>query len=336
MWALQNDTPYAAERGWIRDRRGAHQWVVAIKATYSIAADGRVRLAEQQAPPLRAAEHWGDPATTSVRYEADIGPMKPTTDILVNASAYAPGGKPRRSVVVALRVGSLRKNLVVYGERIYQRGLAGITPSEAQPFVSQPIQYEFAFGGTDMHSDDRRRHRHHPHNPLGCGFVTDRSRLIGRRAPSIEYPDGSGGKHTPAGFGAIASHWSPRRELAGTYDERWAASRRPLLPEDYDERFTLCAPDDQQSRGYLQGGERVELEHLDVSGLLRFELPAPHFTFSTLFGARPEQHIARLTTVLVEPEHMRLSMTWQSCIAVPASEIAYLDVTRVQEHLGAP
>mgnify|MGYP000160836716 CR=1 FL=1 len=335
MWALQNDTPYAAERGWIRDRRGAHQWVIAIKATYLIAADG-ITLAEQQTLPLRAAEHWGDPATTSVRYETDIGPMKPTTDILVNASAYAPGGKPRRSVIVALRVGSLRKELVVHGERIYQRGLAGIAPSEAQPFVSQPIRYEFAFGGTDTHAEDRRHHGHHPGNPLGCGFVVARSRLIGQRAPSIEYLDDRGGKLTPAGFGAIASHWSPRRELAGTYDERWAASRRPLLPEDYDERFTLCAPDDQQSNGYLQGGELVELENLDASGLLRFDLPAPHFMLSTSFGARREQHIARLATILVEPDHMRLSMTWQSCVAVPALEVAYLDVTRIQELRGAP
>jgi hypothetical protein len=108
------------------------------------------------------------------------------------------------------------------------------------------------------------------------------------------------------------------------------------LPEDYDERFTLCAPDDQQSQGYLQGGERVELEHMDASGLLRFELPAPHFTLSTSFGARREQHVARLATILVEPDHMRLSMTWQSCVAVPASEVAYLDVTRVQELRGVP
>ena len=33
VWTLANRTPYAAGRNWVRDKTGAHQWVVAVKAT---------------------------------------------------------------------------------------------------------------------------------------------------------------------------------------------------------------------------------------------------------------------------------------------------------------
>jgi len=36
MWALKNRTPYAAERTWVRDRSGAHHWIVAVKATFDL------------------------------------------------------------------------------------------------------------------------------------------------------------------------------------------------------------------------------------------------------------------------------------------------------------
>ena len=32
MWQVDNRTPFAAERGWVRDRNGAEIWLVAVKA----------------------------------------------------------------------------------------------------------------------------------------------------------------------------------------------------------------------------------------------------------------------------------------------------------------
>ena len=63
----------------------------------------------------------------------------------------------------------------------------------------------------------------------------------------------------PAGFGPIARHWEPRVRWAGTYDKRWQRTRKPLLPDDFDDRFHQCAPEDQQVDGGLIGGELVEL-----------------------------------------------------------------------------
>ena len=40
MWQIDNRTPFAAERGWVRDRDGAEVWLVAVKCTFDILPDG--------------------------------------------------------------------------------------------------------------------------------------------------------------------------------------------------------------------------------------------------------------------------------------------------------
>lgn len=42
MWALDNRTPYAADRNWTRDKAGEHWWLVAVRATYLIDPTGFV------------------------------------------------------------------------------------------------------------------------------------------------------------------------------------------------------------------------------------------------------------------------------------------------------
>lgn len=127
MWALSNRTPYAAERNWIRDKQGATHWLVAVKATFDVAPDGRLKLADEQPPPLLAPEHRGDPAKTSLRLDSDLMAIKPGTDILVDACARAPKGRPAPMVPVSLRVGEIEKTLLVHGTRVYYRGTVGLT-----------------------------------------------------------------------------------------------------------------------------------------------------------------------------------------------------------------
>ena len=39
MWALDNRTPYAAERTWVLDKNAAKSWVVVVKGTFNILLD---------------------------------------------------------------------------------------------------------------------------------------------------------------------------------------------------------------------------------------------------------------------------------------------------------
>jgi hypothetical protein len=332
MWALDNQTPYSAGRNWTRDKDGLHHWIVAVQATFDIALSGKLSLADVQPPPRLAPAYHGDPGRSSLKFDSDLLGVKPCTDVALDAHAHAPRGKPASSVEVSLRVASLHKQLVVYGDRVYYRAAGGgLTTSSPQPFLTRPIRYEHAYGGADTSDKDPTRHAREPRNPIGAGFTLDPARLVHERAPSIEYTRGAAEKNPPASFGPIDCAWSPRLERAGTYDAKWERTRRPLLAADYDDLYVSSAPDDQRFRQHLRGGEPVELLRMTPEGTLRFELPKIYLSFTTSFGSRAEQHRARMTSVNIEPERRQVAVIWQSSLAVEARDEDYLDQTTIEE-----
>src|SRR5882757_4991489 len=113
MWALRNRTPYAAERNWTRDKSGRHHWLVAVQATFDIGATGALRLADEQPPPVLEATYRGDPATSSLVRDSDLLAFKPLTDVVLDACAHAPKGRPAGTVPVSLRIGDLEKTVLV-------------------------------------------------------------------------------------------------------------------------------------------------------------------------------------------------------------------------------
>src|ERR1700731_1125377 len=100
MWAVTNYTPYVADGVWTRNKDGIHEWIVAVKATFEITSRGETRLARDQASLLLLPEHIGTAGASSLRYDADLIPTKPTTDVLLNGTGYAPGGRPTPSFLV--------------------------------------------------------------------------------------------------------------------------------------------------------------------------------------------------------------------------------------------
>lgn len=336
MWALDNRTPYAAERNWVLDKNAEKSWVVAIKAIFDISPDGSTVLAEEQeAIPLYAPEYSGESGKSSLLYEADLLGPKQTTDIILNGNAYTESGKPATKVNVSLSVNKLRKNLMVFGDRYWRRGMmGGLAISNPAPFTSIPIVYERAFGGWDTRPEDPANHRLDPRNPIGKGFAVREDHLLDQALPNIEYPNQliSSWKDRPhpAGFGAISSFWTPRKEFAGTYDEKWQKERFPLWAEGFDIRYNQCAPLDQQVPGFLRGGERVDLINLSPDGRLSFLLPKVYPFFVTKFGKDSVEHRADLHTVILEPEFPRVIMVWFSSLPCH-HRVDDLDVTVIRE-----
>lgn len=324
MWRVENNTPYAAGRAWGRDKDGVHEWIVAVKATFDVLPDGALRLSSEQPPPLLAAEFNGAPGASSVRFEADLVGSKPTTDVVVNGTAYAPGGEPSAEFHVALRVGEVNKRLKVVGNRRWEDGVFGLRKSAVEPVAAVPVVYERSRGGSDLSHPDPKRQKFDPRNPVGCGMLPRE----GEPLPNFEYPGWRGERNGPAGFGPLASFWSPRRELAGTYDEAWQEGRYPLPPEDWDPRSLLCSPADQRPAAHLRGGEVVELENLTPGGYLRFGLPRVHLRYRTEIDGRVEDHEDHLSTVIIEPDHPRVSLVWQSVLPV-RTDGDYLEATHV-------
>jgi hypothetical protein len=133
----------------------------------------------------------------------------------------------------------------------------------------------------------------------------------------------------------VDTSWSPRRGVAGTVDEQWTRAKRPLLPDDYDERFASAAPSDQRPPEALRGGELVELVGLAPSGDLRFALPTIHLAYTTHFGRRRVEHRGILATVLLFPEAARVAMVWQTALPVAPRDDDYLDRTFIEEKASA-
>ncbi len=109
----------------------------------------------------------------------------------------------------------------------------------------------------------------------------------------------------------------------------------PLVPEDFDDCYHQCAPDDQQAQGHLEGGEPVELRNLTPEGLLRFQLPRVPLGFMTRLAGESRHHHGTLHTVVVEPDCRRLLMLWYT--EVPCHHTLYtLEGTRVVEKIPLP
>jgi hypothetical protein len=333
MWSIVNHTPYAAEGGWVQDREANKIWLVAVKATYDLPAGGGTRLAREQRPVLHISEPRGDEGKSSLHYESDLLGVKPGTDVLVNGSAWAPRGRCAFSIDVKLRVGPIRKQLRVFGDRSWRRNYVGRpTISDPEPYECMPITFERAYGGWDRSGSDPAEHRLEARNPVGIGFYTSAAHAIGNALPNVEDP-----KHLitawndrpiPAGLSCVSWDWSPRRELAGHYDEQWLARRAPLWALDFDPRYHQCAPVDQQLAGHLHGREIVELQNLSVDGPIAFALPSIPLTFESRFGRYTTEHGAQLATVMIEPDLRRLTMTWQTSL-VCNHRVDELDVTIV-------
>lgn len=308
MWQVENATPFAAAGNWVRGRDGGEVWLVAVRCTFRVRPDGTTSPAEEQEPPVLAPKSRGGPAASSLLHDSDFYLTKPTTDILLHGTAHAPGGKPATEVEVTLRVGDVRKTLRVTGDRVYEKGVVGHATGRPQPFTTLPLTYERAYGGADPTPKDPERPQFEPRNPVGTGFAP----VAGKTAPNVEYPGLTRGRE-PAGFGPVPPHWQPRAKYAGTYDDAWRCDRCPLYPDDLDDRFFLCSPEDQRPKEHLRGGEAVELVNLTPGGRLAFTLPRVAFAFDTYFrGGERVRHRGKLHTVLLEPDGPRVILVWRT------------------------
>jgi len=303
---LVNQTCYAATFELAKDPRGGWQAIVAIKATYGWTSGGHL---EAQAPVPWALkdEYAGDPEKSGLLRASELGPCRPRVDILLVGSVTFP--RPVAWADVGLAVGRrLTKAVRVYGERHWTQGImATAVPSEASPTAAVPIAWERVFGGADGVSAREIE----PRNPVGTGVSAHADRLLGQAAPQFESASqriaSSAERPAPCGLGPVAPHWQPRAGFAGTYDDRWAAERAPLLPLDFNPLFFNAAPADQQLDEYVPG-ELLRLVNLCEGRT--FDLTLPSFDIPVLVASDQSlaEDIARVDLIVLEPDRRRLSL----------------------------
>ena len=254
---------------------GRELLVVVVKGTFVIPQDGgEATLAKEQVPLFEADSFTGEPGFSAPLYESDYAPYKPRCDVLLNGSAYAPGGKPATHVCVSLQVDSLSKSFDVVGNRVWKKRFCIIKSTKPESFTIMPISYNNAFGGVDNTHKKEKKHRAYFRNPVGIGFHSNHKAQFVRNRPlpkteepgkRIKKPDA---KYNPMSFGPIGRSWPPRLTYAGTYDDDWLENVFPFLPANFDDTYYQSAPIDQQIE-YLRGGEEVVLSNLTPQGTVQ-------------------------------------------------------------------
>lgn len=349
MLQLENRTPFKASITVLPDATGVDTLYATLRGTFSIVG-ARLEIAAAQ-PPVRAADDYttatsatsatprpGPAGPTapraleraSLRHAGEIHLAKPSTDVLLSGHAVAPRGRAPQ-VDVALSVGPVRKTIRVFGDREW-KGLLDASISAPVPFDRVPLIYERAFGGVLFLDPDTGKITLEPRNPAGVGFARrgKNGEISARLLPNLEDPrqliTSPNDQPPPAGFGPIAPSWEPRRSFVGTYDEAWRTRRAPYLPADFSPRFFNTAPPDLVCKGYLRGGEPVEVLNASPTPL-KFRLPLCHFDAQVHLAGRIERPELHLETVSIEPDELRVTLLWRA--AVPCDKRA-LRVERVR------
>jgi hypothetical protein len=246
-------------------------------------------------------------------------------------------------VTVSLKVGSVAKRFDVVGNRVWQAGILSLSASRPEPFTAMPITYDNAFGGVDRSHEDPAKHRWYPTNHAGVGYFETMNEqvVVGKPLPNTEETGRTvrspRGKYRPMAFGPVGRSWQPRIKWAGTYDQAWLDEKFPFLPDDFDERYYQCAPEDQQT-DYLAGGEVVELVNLTPRGRTFFRLPGRlelPVVFFPRTGATKEVS-AVVDTLELKPDQGCFLLVWRASIPLQRTvrEVLRADLARDREPLA--
>ena len=209
---------------------------------------------------LPEAQLWQTAAPALGTTPLDAGMPKPRAEVLVAGDVCAPNNHPTCSLIVNLELGPIRKRVIAFGRRWWQRGPDGPIMTEPEPFERVRLGWENAFGGSGF-----------PENPLGKG--ADARKLMREQVPAelpqIETPGAlilEIDHHPPsAGLMPRAEDAPARRRFAGTYDDAYLRDEFPKLAKDFDWRYYNAACPDQQTDIELHGNEpyRITAMHPD-------------------------------------------------------------------------
>ena len=313
---IENPTPFETTALPMMGRGERPTLTVIVKGTYSFASN-KIDLAAEQLPIAFGDLLYDAKEGSGVRYETDLVPYKPKTDVVLSGKAYAPDNQPAKQVDVVLKVGPVKKVIRVFGKRLWN--YAGVfsrryTITDTEQFKTCPILYTQAFGGIDPTTGE-----YCDRNLSGKGFYSaeTKTKLSGWPLPRIEDPRRlirTPKDHPkPVGFGFYHRSWQPRAACAGTYDKAWRAERSPKPPEDFNFHFYNGAHPDLQVKGYLKGHEPVEMVNLTPEGRTQFNLPGviPVCQTQRVSQEDTENIQMNLDTLFFEPDRKRFCMVWR-------------------------
>lgn len=324
---LINSTPFVPFQFESVDANLNHFGVVVLRGTFKIQNRTRLRLCEVQESLLLTDEYFGDRVTSSLRYVSSLAPYKPKTDVLVEAKAYSPSGRPETNWICRIQAnGGIDKSFRVTGPRNWSRKLGSNRLTSTEPIDCLDVRYEYAFGGF---SEGRNGHKFNP-NPVGLGYGESIARCpqllpVDLQEPRFNTPI------QPQGIGPIAPDWSPRFDFSGTYDDQWKKTRAPYLPLDFSFEFYNAASIGLTFPGFANGDEIFHLSNLSVDRDLSFGLPEIQLiTLIELDDGRVFPGPLNLDTIELQVEESKAFLSWRGIYP------AHFPIRRIEIRMSAP
>ena len=320
---------------------------VLLKRSYRIVSEQPCQRLDKDRKLISGDVHYGDPMNSSVQFESDFVPWKLATDIVFNATAYAPQGKATQQFMASLMVGELRKDLLITGQRTaqYQKNSPPLF-SDPELITQLALRYEDAYGGVDIYSDLNTPCAY-ARNPLGKGFVIENTKQAIEKLPlplienpnDLLSPDCLLTEHfmhwqnqpMPAGIAWFPKTWQPRASYAGIMpadretEQRLRTAYTKAVPKaqqklyqqtqlpDMDFRFFSGASSDL-ALPYLHGDEIIKMRHLTPDGRLTFQLPNEHPQVSLNIGQGVETPNSVLQTVMIRMDDLEVDLVWRAAI----------------------
>lgn len=335
---IDNKTSFAAATFLDGKDPSSVRMSVAVKGTFTLGENAPCTPAKKQLP-LAPDQTFMDELGRGPSWATDYAPFKPHADFFILGAFHAPDGKPVTEALGGFTFGPFKKELLFLGPRIaVPLPSGGRHVSAPEPVTTVPLRWELSYGGLD----DAR-------NPLGRGRDLEPGPNGEKRIamPQIEWPNRRirhpMDRPPPANFAPVPASFLERREKLGTRDRRWAISRAPLPPKDYDPSFHNAAPADQQAGNYPRGDETLALRNLHprISELVT-KLPGLRIRAGLLrragAGTEASEITMNLDTVIVLPDDDRLVLLWRGVAPVrDGSALAdFLQLHIEAEKLGEP
>ncbi len=278
-------------------------WVLTLvcKATFDI-VPGEAKLRMDPSPPAERDVSWDAPHGRSLRVAMDLVPMKANVDVVLTGHAYAPFGRPVKSLTARLVVGSLDKSIEVWADRY-------LDPTGAlqvgHPFARMPLVYERAAGGTGTWNIAGMVVG--PRDPNGNVLLPNLQPLgIQTVGPDKLFI-------APVGFGPIPADWPSRLEKLGRRSPRdippqWNGQS---VPDDIPREYFNSAPPDQQI-STLREDETITLEKLHSSHpSLKCKLPGLRPTASYEVAGATAPISLRADTLHIDTDRGICTVVWR-------------------------
>ncbi|WBS02110.1 DUF2169 domain-containing protein [Pseudoduganella sp. SL102] len=318
---MTNQTPLPATLRPYRDHSLQSHVLVIAKATWRLST-GRLAPAEQQAglhmqavsvclgdldlDPVQTKILESRLADQVVWLDHDLAPPKPAFDVIVAGYATAPAGHARLSIDAGIRIGNHKAGMRAFAPRYWHRLWLGYEARPVGPMVARvPLSYALAdwdsgfAGGEPAEQGDR---------PVYLPWIEalDAASRPRRHA------------RVPAGLGFWPENAAHRSMYSGTYDDAWQQERAPDLPADFDPRFYNCAHKDLQLPAPPIPGTPIRLVHLGQQPAIDCAFPSLSLAVQARTAAGHTHPALPMTpdTLVIEPEHDRLSVVWR--VLIPA------------------